>query len=275
MALSIRSNVAAINVNRNLYQAQVNVEKSLAKLSSGYRITVAGDDAAGLGKSLNLEAQLRSYNQAVRNAQDAQSVVQTAEGALNGTSNILVRLRELAVQAASSGVSDTERQYINTEVNALLTEIDRISDSTEFNGVALLNAAGTALTFQIGIRNVAANDQIVISTTNADAGTLGVSGLNMSTLSLGQTAIGTVDAAIALVASRRATFGAAGNRLSTAIAVIQTSAESTAAGLAVVRDVDVAAETPNLVRNQVLLQVGAAVLAQANTLPQMALRLLQ
>jgi flagellin len=275
MALSIRSNVAAINVNRHLYQAQVQVESSLAKLSSGYRITVAGDDAAGLGKSLNLEAQLRSYNQAVRNAQDAESMVQTAEGALNGTSNILVRLRELAVQAASSGVSDTERQYINTEVNALVTEIDRISDSTEFNGVALLNVAGTALTFQVGVRNVPANDRIVISTTNADAGTLGVSGLNMSTQTLGQTAIATVDAAIELVATRRATFGAAGNRLSTAISVIQSTAESTAAGLAAVRDVDVAAETPNLVRNQVLLQVGASILAQANTLPQVALRLLQ
>ena len=154
MGMSIRTNVAALDAQKNLVGTENDLNSSLAKLSSGFRITKASDDAAGLAISVNLGAQIKSYNQAVRNGNDALNVVQTADSSLNETQNILTRLRELASQSASSGVSNTERGYIQNEVTGLISEVDRISNATEYNGVALLNSAA-ALTFQVGIRNVA------------------------------------------------------------------------------------------------------------------------
>src|SRR5512142_785143 len=149
MSMSIRTNVASLNAQRNLYSTQLSLDSSLSKLSSGYRITKAGDDAAGLGISTNLEAQIRSYAQAVRNANDGISVIQTTEAALNEDANILSRMRELAMQSASDGIGNTERGYINTEALALVGELDRIAATTEFNGTFLLTATTSTLDFQV------------------------------------------------------------------------------------------------------------------------------
>jgi flagellin len=273
MGMSIRTNVSSLNAQKNLFQTQQGLDSSLSRLSSGYRITKAGDDAAGLGISVNLESQIRSFNQASRNAQDGVSLVQTAEAALNETTNILTRLRELAMQSASDGIGNTERGYIQDETTALTTEIERIADATEFNGQALLNSA-TTLDFQVGIRNVAANDRISVTTVDAQSAALGVNGLDLSTKANAQAALSTLDTALSTVSSARSEFGAFGNRLNSAIATIQTSSESLSAANSRIRDVDVAEETSRMSRSQILVQAGVSVLAQANQAPQVALKLL-
>ena len=274
MPLSIKTNVASLNAQRNVYNSTMSLESSMSKLSSGYRITKAGDDAAGLGISSNLEAQVKSYNQASRNAQDGISLIQTAEGALNETTSILSRLRELAMQSASAGVGNTERGYIQNETTALTTEVDRIANATEYNGTALLNSAATTLVFQVGIRNVAANDRIGVSTVDATSTTLGINALDLSTQAAAQTALATLDTAIGSVSSARSTFGAAGNRLQSVVSTIQTSSENLSAANSRIRDVDVAEETSKMARTQVMMQAGVSVLAQANQAPQLALKLL-
>lgn len=274
MGFSIRTNVGSLNAQRNLFNSTDMLESSYAKLSSGFRITKAGDDAAGLGISVNLTAQIRSFNQSNRNAQDAQSLIQTAEGNLNQTTELLTRMRELAMQSASSGVGNTERGYIQTENTALITEISRIANAAEFNGQALLNSAATSLTFQVGIRNVAANDQISVSTVDATAATLGVSALDFSTQAGAQGALATIDTALQTVSSARAGFGAAGNRLSSVIQTIQASSESLSAANSRIRDVDVAYETSNMTSFQILQQAGVAMLAQANLTTGLAMNLL-
>jgi len=273
MAFSIQTNVSSLEAQRQLYNTTQNLESSLAKLSSGYRITKAGDDAAGLAISSNLQAQIRSYNQAGRNAGDGVSLIQTAEGSLNESTNILTRLRELSSQSASAGVGNTERSYIQNETNQLISEVDRIANSTEFNGQALLNSA-TTLTFQVGIRNVAANDRIAVSTVDARSSALGVNALDLSTQSAAQAALGTIDTAINSINSARATLGAAGNRFTSAIASIQIQSTNISAANSRIRDVDVAEESSKLSRSQILLQAGVATLSQANQVPQIALRLL-
>ena len=273
MAFSIQTNVSSLESQRQLFNTQQSLDSSLAKLSSGYRITKAGDDAAGLAISSNLQAQIRSYNQAGRNASDGVSLIQTAEGSLNESTNILTRLRELASQSASAGVGNTERGYIQNEVNQLISEVDRIANSTEFNGQALLNSA-TTLTFQVGIRNVAANDRIAVSTVSATSSSLGVSSLSLSTQSGAQNALATIDTAIDSINSSRATLGAAGNRFTSALASIQIQSTNISAANSRIRDVDVAEESSKLSRSQILLQAGVATLSQANQVPQIALRLL-
>lgn len=273
MSFTIRSNLASLNAQRNLFNTNQMQSDSYSKLSSGFRITKAGDDAAGLGISSNLQAQIRSFNQANRNAQDAQSLIQTAEANLNQTTELLTRMRELAMQSASSGVGNTERGYIQTENSALITEITRIANAAEYNGTALLNSA-TSLTFQVGIRNVAANDQISVSTVDSTATALGVNALDFSTQAGAQGALATIDTAIQTISNSRSTFGAAGNRLSSVVQTIQQGAESLSAANSRIRDVDVAEETSKLARTQVMLQAGVSVLAQANQAPQVALKLL-
>jgi flagellin len=275
MAFSIRTNVGSLDAQRNLFNTQNSLQDSFARLSSGYRITKAGDDAAGLGISVNLESQIRSFNQAGRNAQDAQSVVATAEANLNQTTELLTRMRELAMESASSGVGNTERGYIQTENTANISEIDRIANAAEFNGQALLNSAATTLTFQVGIRNVAANDQLSINTVDATATTLGVNTLDFSTQAGAQAALATIDTALQTVSSARAGFGASGNRLNSVIQTIQQSSESLSGANSRIRDVDVAEETSRMARSQVMQQAGVSVLAQANQAPQLALKLLQ
>ena len=275
MAMSIRTNVASLNAQKNIMATEGALNSSLAKLSSGFRITKAGDDAAGLGISSNLTAQIASYNQAARNAADGVSVIQTAEGALNETNNILTRLRELAMQSASSGVGNTERGYIQNEVTQLISEVDRVANGTEYNGQKLLEGGTVAtLTFQVGIRNVDANDRISVNTVSATATALGVNALSLSTAASSQTALATIDTAIERVASARSTLGAAGNRFNTVSNTIRTASENLAAGNSRIRDVDVAEETSNMSRAQILVQAGVSVLAQANQMPQMAMKLL-
>ncbi len=273
MGMSIKTNVSALDAQKNLMGTELDLNNSLAKLSSGFRITKAADDAAGLAISVNLGAQIKSYNQAVKNGNDALNVVQTADSSLNETQNILTRLRELGSQSASSGVSNTERGYIQNEVNGLVSEIDRIANATEYNGVSLINSAA-ALTFQVGIRNVAANDQIVVTTASATSSSLGVNALSLSTLTGAQQALGTIDTALQSVSSTRATLGAQANRFEKVINVATQASVSLSAAQSRIRDVDVAEETSNMSRTQILMQAGVSVLAQANQMPQVALKLL-
>ncbi|MEW5847934.1 MAG: flagellin [Myxococcota bacterium] len=275
MVMSIQTNVSSLNAQRNLSQTQMRLDSSLSKLSSGYRITKAGDDAAGLGVSSNLVAQVRSLNQAARNAGDGISVIQTAEGALNETGNILTRLRELAMQSASDGITDTERAYIQSEGTALINELDRIAQVTEFNGTKLLDGGAATLDFQVGIRD-SANDRISVTTADATSATLGVdtASIDLSTKAGAQAALTSVDSAINDVSDIRATFGAVGNRLQSVVATIQNASENLSAANSRIRDVDVAEETSQMSRAQVLMQAGVSVLAQANQMPQVALKLL-
>lgn len=274
MSMSIRTNVASLNAQRNLSNTETSLNDSLSKLSSGYRITKASDDAAGLAISSNLGAQIRSYDQGARNAQDGISLIQTAEGALNETTNILTRLRELAMQSASSGVGNTERTYIGNEVTQLSSEVDRIANSSEFNGTVLTNSTSTSLTFQVGIRNVAANDRVSVNTVDATASTLGLSGLSLSTQSGAQAALATIDSAINTLNSSRATLGSAANRFQSVLTTIQSASTNISAANSRIKDVNVAEETAKMTRSQILLQAGVATLSQANQLPQIALRLL-
>jgi len=273
MALSLRTNVASLNAQRNLQGTQLSLDKSIARLSSGMRITTAGDDAAGLGISVRLEAQIRSYNQASRNANDGLSLIQTAEAALNTASNILGRIRELAMQAATDTVGAAERVYLDNERASLIAEIDRNAATAVFNGTSLLSAATSTLNFQVGI-GATANDTIVVNTVNGTAAGLGVSTLVLTSQTAAQAALGTVDTALNTVSSRRATFGAAGNRLQMAIENIEVFSESLSSANSRIRDVDVAEETAQLARSQILIQAGVSVLSQANAMPQIALKLL-
>jgi flagellin len=271
--MSFRTNIASLVAQRNLSNASTELNRSLSRLSSGYRINSAQDDAAGLGISVNLGAQIRSYNQAIRNASDALNITQTAESSLNETQNILTRLRELASQSASSGISGTERGYIQNEVDALVSEIDRIANATEYNGVALINA-DNFLTFQVGIRNIPGNDQIVVRTTSATSSALSLNSLSLATLTGAQGALAMLDSAMQSVSSARATLGAQANRMDSVINTASQASVSLAAAQSRIRDVDVAEEISNLSRLQILMQASVAVLSQANQMPQLLLRLL-
>ena len=273
MSMSIKTNIASLTAQAHLGNTALEITRSLAKLSSGYRITRAQDDPAGLAISVNLGAQIRSYHQAVRNAQDALSVTQTAETSLNETQNILIRLRELASQAASSGVSDVERGFIQNEVGALISEVDRIAHGTEYNGVSLINGT-TYLTFQVGIRNVAANDQIVVSTSSATAAALSIGTLSLAALTSAAGALTTIDSALQSISASRATLGAQANRMERAVRTATQASISLTAAQSRIRDVDVAEEVSNLSRLQIQMQAGVAVLAQANQMPSLVLKLL-
>ena len=276
MAMSIRTNVASLNAQRNLNTTQTALDSSLSKLSSGFRITKAGDDAAGLGISTKLESQIRSYSQAARNANDGISVIQSTESALNESAAVLTRLRELAMQSASDGIGDTERGYVQKETTALVNELERIAQVTEYNGTKLLNgASASGLDFQVGL-GTSANDKINFNTLDATTGASGlaVSGLSLASKASAVSALTTIDAALAKVSDARATLGANGNRFQSAINNIAAFSESLSAANSRIKDVDVAEETSRMARSQILSQAGVSVLAQANQMPQLALKLL-
>jgi flagellin len=279
MALSINTNVASLNAQRNLSVSQNTLNKSLSRLSSGLRINSAADDAAGLAISENMRGITRTLNQAVRNANDGVSMIQIAEGSLNESSNILVRMRELAEQSATGTVGSTERGYIQDEFNKLTSEIDRIATSTEFNGTKMLDGtlSASGVTFQIGARNVAANDQINLSLISAKASSLGLGSASsmVNSQTDAQAALTTLDSAIQSVSSMRGGLGATQNRLQSTINNLQVAIENTSAAESRIRDVDVASETANLTRANILTQAGTAILAQANQAPQAALSLLR
>lgn len=275
MAMSIRTNISSLNAQRNLYSTQNQMDSSLSRLSSGFRITKAGDDAAGLGISTKLESQIRSYSQAVRNANDGLSVIQSTEAALNEQANVLTRLRELAMQSASDGVGNSERTYIDRESTALVSELERIAQVAEYNGTKLLNGAAATLDFQVGVY-ATSNDAISFTGLNATTGSTGlaISGIGLASKGSALAALASIDYALSQVSDKRATLGANGNRFQSAIANIQAFSESLSAANSRIKDVDVAEETSRMSRSQILLQAGVSVLAQANQMPQMALKLL-
>lgn len=273
MTMSIQTNMGALSAQRNLFTAQKTIQGSFERLSSGYRITRASDDAAGLGVAANLDAQIRSYAQAVRNAQDGVSVAQVAEGALGQIHNNLARMRELAMQSASDGVGDGERAYIQAEFTAIVEEIGRVAETAEFNGQMLLSDVDT-LDFQVGVRSTD-NDKISIDTIDLMAEfTPALDTLTVLAKDDTGAALDGIDAAINTVSEFRANFGVFANRLEQASSNAQVAGENLAASHSRIRDVDVATETSNLAVSQVLQMAGVSVLAQANTQPQIAMRLL-
>lgn len=279
MALSILTNVASLNAQRNLSTTQSALAASIGRLSSGMRINSASDDAAGLGISENLKADLRSLAQAQRNTNDGVSMSQVAEGAMNDMSGIVTRMRELAVQSANQTLGATERGYIQTEFGQLRSEINRISSVTEFNGQKLIDgSASTGLTFQVGKENTA-NDRLSMSITKLNASTLGstlkVGAATLSTVTGARAAIGVFDKAIEQLSTARSKVGAVQNRMVVTISSLSVAQENLAAANSRIRDVDVAAESSNLTKSQILSQAGMAVLSQANQLPQAALSLLR
>jgi flagellin len=276
MGLRINTNTASLNSQRTLWNTKLALDKSMEKLSSGYRINRAGDDAAGLAISENLRAQVRGLKQASRNANDGISLVQVAEGSMTEMSSILIRLRELAVQAASDTIGPVERQFLNVEYDQLVSEIDRIADSTEFNGTQLLAGVGSIMDFQIGIRNNPEIDRISFDSSKADANSAAL-GVNLSSVAdkaSAQNALTSIDSAIMSVSAMRADFGALQNRLQTSVSNIQNTIENMSAANSRIRDVDVAEESSEMVRNKILLEAGSSVLAQANQSANIALSLL-
>jgi flagellin len=274
MALVINTNVGSLNAQRNLSTTQLQLTKSMERLSSGLRINRAGDDAAGLAISQNMQANIRFLTQALRIANDGISLVQTAEGALNESSSILLRMRELATQAANGVLSSSQRDNIQVEFKNLQQEIDRISAVTDFNGTKLLNgglSAGTTL--QVGT-GTTANDTVSVTVGKADTATLSVSANFVSTQAAAQSALTAIDTAIQSVSTMRGNLGAVQNRLQSTINNLQVAVENTSAANSRIVDVDVAAETANMTKAQILAQAGVSVLAQANQSPQLALKLL-
>jgi flagellin len=274
MALRINSNLSALNAQRGLASVSGRLERNFQRLSTGLRITSAADDAAGLGISERLRAQIASLSQAQRNANDGISLTQTAEGSLNEVSNILIRMRELATAAANGTVSDSDKATLNSEFSDLIDEVDRIAQSSDFNNVKLLDGSTAAITFQVGA-GVTANDTIAVSLTSSLGSDLGITSLDISSAGSSTTAITAIDSAIDSVSATRGRLGAAQNRLQSTIANLGVSIESLSAANSRIRDVDVAAETADLTRNSILQQAAISVLSQANLQPQTALRLLQ
>ncbi len=276
MGLRINTNTSSLNAQRVLWGTKLNLDKSMERLASGYRINRAGDDAAGLAISENLRAQVRGLKQAARNANDGISLVQVAEGSMNELSGIMIRLRELAVQSASDTIGPVERQFLNVEYDQLISEVDRIADSTEFNGTQLLAGVGSIMDFQVGIKNNPEIDRISFDSSKADANSaaLGVNLTSVADKASAQNALSAIDNAITSVSAMRADFGALQNRLQTTVSNIQNSVENMSAANSRIRDVDVAEETSEMTRNHILLQAGTGVLAQANQSANVALNLL-
>jgi len=280
MALIVNTNLLSLNAQRNVKNTQNNLGTSVERLSSGLRINSAKDDAAGMAISMKLTAHVRSLNQAVRNAQDGISVVQTAEGGMNEIHNILTRMRELSQQAATGILSTSDRSALNQEFQDLKSEITRISDTTEFNGLKLLDGSlsTNGVSLQVGINNTT-NDRITVSGgsfNDIDASALGLSSTvsSIDSAASAQSMLALVDTAIGTVSTRRGNLGAVQNRLGSTIANLEIAGENLSAANSRIKDADFAIETANLTRSQIILQAGVAVLSQANTIPQYALQLL-
>ena len=279
MALSIKTNVESLGAQRNLSQTQKTLAANFGRLSSGLRINTAADDAADLAISERLKSQIRSLSQAERNANDGISLLQTAEGALNENSGLLIRMRELAMQASTDTVGTAEKALLQTEFDELVNEIGRIADVTQFNGVNLLDGSTSAFNFQVGI-GATTSDTItanMVSISTSAYGTAGdLSALDISTSSSSAAAsLSTLDTAISVTSESRATLGSVQNRLQTTVSNLQSARENLSAANSRIRDVDVAEESSALTRNNILLQAGVAVLSQANLAPQAALSLLR
>jgi len=275
-ALAIMTNAGSLTAQNNLLKTTKAMNKSIGRLSSGLRVTSASDDAAGLAVSENMRAQLRGFQQAMRNANDGVAIVQTAEAAYQSISDTLVRMRELAVEASNDSISDTERGFLDQEFQDLIGEIDRISNVTEFNGINLLDgsagASGT-LTFQVGTRN-STNDRIEVDLNDEDSAALGVDSSAVDVISNAQNAIDDIDAALESLNTDRASLGATINSLSLSVNNLGATVENYGNAVGNIRDTDIGAESAEFSKQQVLQQAGVAMLSQANALPNLALRLL-
>jgi len=278
--LAVKTNSGSLTAQRNLSSSHKALQKSIGRLSSGLRISSAADNAAGMAVSENMRAQQGGFRQAQRNANDGVSVLQTAESGYQSISDLLVRMRELAVQSANDSVSDTERGYLNTEYQDLIGEIDRVSEVTEYNGISLLDGtAGNAgtMTFQVGTRN-SSNDQITIALASQSTVALNLNsgGAVDSVSSLGnaQSAITKIDAAMEALSTDRATLGSTINTLNSAVDNLASTIENYGNSLSQIRDTDMAEESAEFSKNQVMQQAGVAMLSQANAQPNLVLRLL-
>jgi len=276
MGMRVSTNIAAINAQRNLVGSQRVMNKSMAQLSSGSRINIAADDAAGLAISERLKASVRSARQANRNANDGISLVQTAEGGLNEIGNIITRLRELGIQASSDTVGDTERGFINKEVNQLSSEVQRISATTSWGSTKLLDGSTPTYDFQVGLHNVQEEDRISFASAEnvATLDALGMTGLDYSSKEGAQGALEVLDNAQTQVNGYRANLGALQNRLTSTVDNLAVYEENMSAANSRIRDTDVAMASSEMTRNNILLQAGTATLAQANQSTQLALKLI-
>lgn len=276
MPMVINTNISSLEAQNNLNKSQGALSKSFQRLSSGFRINTAADDAAGLAISENMRSQIRSYSVAERNTNNAISMSQTAEAGLGQISGILVRMRELGVQSANGDLTATDRNYLDTEFQQLKQEIDRLSETTEFNGKEMLAGTLATIDFQVGI-NTTTFDVVSIGFGGVSLGALGLSGASLAGTDAVSSlaAIDAIDAAFSTVSTRRADFGAVQNRLEVSIANTQSIRTNMSAANSRIRDVDVAHEAAEMARSQVLLQAGTSVLTQANQTPQNALSLLQ
>ena len=278
MALTVFSNLPSLNAQRNLGKTQASLTANLARLSSGMRINSSADDAAGLAISEKLRSQIRSLSQAERNANDGFSLLQTAEGGMNEISGVLVRMRELAIQASNGTLGTTERTFLNDEFTSIRNEIDRLASATEFNGVVLLAGGLTNLRLQVGI-GTSTNDRILVSIGDLRSTALGSTAMlstqSVTTITNAQTAIGVIDAAITDVSTQRGQVGSYQNRLNITTANLASARENLSAANSRIRDVDVAEESAALTRHNILMQAGVSVLAQANQIPSLVLSLLR
>jgi len=274
MALSVNTNIGSLNAQRNLSKSQGGLSKAMQRLSSGLRINSAKDDAAGLAISDRMTSQIRGLNQAVRNANDGISLAQTAEGALQETTNILQRMRELSVQSANGTNTTADRSSLQAEFSQLQSEVKRIAENTSFNGQVLLSGAfaSTGMTFQVGAD---AGQSITVKIADATAKTLGVSTtIGISTTARASASITAIDAAISKVDVTRGDLGAVQNRFESTISNLSNIAENLSAARSRILDADIAAETSAMTKNNILQQAGVSILAQANQTPQLALSLL-
>lgn len=276
MSLRINTNLASINSQRQLFGTNLATQRNLERLSSGYRINRAADDAAGLAISENLRAQIRGMKQANRNANDGISLAQVAEGGLNEISNMLIRMRELAIQSASDTISDVERGFVDMEFQGLKKEIQRVAEVTEYNGQELLNGLGGAYEIQVGVHNDPFQDRITFDATNADV-TLDALGLTSESLAgkeASRNTLAVLDEGLTKVNATRADLGAFQNRLVSTINNLNIAHENLSAANSRIKDADVAEETAELTRNNVMMQANMATLGQANNITSLALKLL-
>jgi flagellin len=276
MGLRINTNVQSLRAQNSLAKVEQAKSDNLAKLSSGTRINKAGDDAAGLAISEKLKANIRGTQQATRNAGDGISLIQTAEGGLNEVSNILIRLRELSVQSASDTIGDQERKFSDLEFKQLTSEVERIATSTQFNGKNLLSGEGDTMDFQIGIMNDEKNDRLSYKPqeSSARAADLGIAELGVSTKADAQNNLEKIDTALNSVNGNRASLGALQNRLQSTISNLEVRTENLSAANSRIRDTDVAVESAEMTKNQILSQSSISVLAQANNSGSAALKLI-
>jgi flagellin len=276
LSLRIYNNVEAMNAHRQLQVNSTSLSRTMERLSSGLRINRAADDAAGLAVSEQMRTKIRGMQVAARNAQDGVSLVQVADGALSGVNDMLQRMRDLAVQAANGTFTDTQRANLDAELQALMSEVNRVSSDTDFNGIKILSGsvstAASAVTLQVGAD---ASQSIAFTIATMNTTQLGVSGIAISTANSASAAIASIDAAIVTVNQARANMGAVQNRLEQTINRLKLTAENLQAAESRIRDADMAAEMIEMTKRQILQQSGTAMLAQANQLPQSVLQLLQ